>query len=169
MPSTRGVKIVSATESDLPLIMEFIREFAEYEKLMFEVTHTEEDLREGLFGEGCNAEVFLARLHGQAVGYAVVYPTYSTFNGKRGLHLEDIFVKPLWRGRGIGRALFMHCVELARERGCGRMDWLVLDWNETSVRFYESLGARALKDFTVYRLNEADLERLRPRASGENE
>lgn len=157
---TKGVKIVPAKESDIPLLMELICELAEYEKLLHEVVATEEDLQQMLFSEGTTAQALLARVRGQAVGYALIFHNYSTFTGKKGLYLEDIFVKPEWRGRGIGRKLFMHCVKLACERDCSRMDWLVLDWNETSKDFYESLGAEPMNEWIPYRFNRDQLEQL---------
>ncbi len=160
MSMTKGVKIVPAKESDIPLLMELICELAEYEKLLHEVVATEEDLQQMLFSEGTTAQALLARVRGQAVGYALIFHNYSTFTGKKGLYLEDIFVKPEWRGRGIGRKLFMHCVKQACERDCSRMDWLVLDWNETSKDFYESLGAEPMNEWIPYRFNRDQLEQL---------
>ncbi len=155
-----GLTIAPLTERDIPVLIALIRELAEYEKLLHEVEITPEDVREQLLGEKPRAEALIARLQGQAVGYAVFFHNYSTFTGRQGLFLEDIFVKPERRGQGIGRALFLHCVGVAHRRGCMRMDWNVLDWNQNSIEFYRSLGAEPLPQWTVYRLSESDIARL---------
>ena len=165
----RGLKIIPLRERDIPVLMALIRELAEYEKLLHEVEVTPEDLQEHLLGPNSRAEAVVARLQGQAVGYAVYFHNYSTFTGRRGLYLEDIFVKPEWRGQGIGRALFLHCVGQAYQRGCSRMDWAVLDWNQSSIDFYRSLGAEPMPDWTLYRLSESDIARLAPPPPAEEE
>lgn len=149
-----------ATPADLPLILSFIRELAIYEKRLPEVTATEEKLRVTLFGETPAAACLLASAaEGTPVGFAVYYPTYSTFLAQPGIHLEDLFVRPEHRGMGIGKALLLHVAKLARERDCGRMEWTVLDWNQPAIEFYESLGARRLRDWQLCRLDGAALAR----------
>lgn len=141
-----------ATEADADLIVSFISDLAEYEKLLHEVTATAEDIRKSLFGARVFAECLLAFDGGEAVGFAVFFHNYSTFLGKPGLYLEDLFVKPEARGRGTGRALLRRLAEITLERGLCRMEWAVLDWNKPSIEFYESLDAKAMDDWTVYRL-----------------
>ena len=141
-----------ATIDDTPTIFRLIRQLAEYARLSHEVVLEERQLREHLFGPRPWAEVVLAEEAGQVVGFALFFHNYSTFAGKPGLYLEDLFVEPEHRGKGHGKALFQAVVRLAAERGCGRMEWSVLDWNEPAVRFYRSLGAKALDEATIYRL-----------------
>lgn len=154
------IRIVPATEADVPVILELIRGLADYEKLAPMVTATEERLRETLFGAGRTAEVLLARDEGECVGFAVFFWTYSTFLAQPGLYLEDLYVKPHFRGKGIGSALLRRLARLATERGCGRVEWAVLDWNEPSIRFYKTLGAVPMDEWTNYRLTGEALERL---------
>ena len=149
-----------ATEDDVPLILHFIRELAEYEKLRHEAVATEEQIRQTLFGPRPYAEVVFAELEGEPVGFALYFHNYSTFLGKPGLYLEDLFVRPEVRGRGVGRRLLAHLAAIAKERGCGRMEWFVLDWNEPAIRFYRSLGARPMDEWTVYRLTGPELDAL---------
>jgi len=141
-----------ATPDDVPLIGQLIRELAEYEKLADKVVFTEALLRQQLFGPRPFAEVLLAEDGGRAVGFALYFHNYSTFLAKPGIYLEDLFVEPAYRGRGHGKALFAALARLAVERGCGRLEWAVLDWNEPSIGFYKALGAKAMDDWTVYRL-----------------
>ena len=150
----------SATAEDVPLILSFVWKLAEYEKLSHEVVATEESLRESLFGERAYAEVLLAFVGEDTAGFALFFHNFSTFLGKPGIYLEDLYVRPEYRGVGIGRALLSRLAELAVERGCGRLEWWVLDWNEPSVGFYKRLGAQAMDDWTVYRLTGDALERL---------
>jgi len=154
------VRIVAATEGDVPLILRLIRGLAEYERLAHEVVATEEGLRASLFGDRAHAEVAIARLGDEAVGFALFFHNYSTFLGRRGLYLEDLFVFPAWRGRGVGRRLLTHLAALAVERGCGRFEWSVLDWNEDAIRFYRSVGAEPMSDWTIYRVTGPALTRL---------
>jgi GNAT superfamily N-acetyltransferase len=142
------------------LIHTLIRGLAEYERLASEAVLTEADIRDSLFGERPAAEVLIAEVGGIAAGFALFFHNYSTFLGRRGLYLEDLFVFPAHRGKGIGRALMARLARLAVERKCGRFEWWVLDWNEPAIRFYESLGARAMSDWTVYRLTGDPLARL---------
>src|SRR5688500_12335409 len=154
------IRIDSATPDDIPTIRALIGELAEFERLSHEAQATDEQLHENLFGPKPSAEVVIARVGEEVAGFALFFHNYSTFLGKRGLYLEDLFVFPARRGRGIGRALMRHLAQLAVERNCGRFEWWVLDWNESAIRFYESLGARAMSDWTVYRLTGDSLERL---------
>ena len=153
-------RIEAGTEKDAPLILRMIKGLAEYEKLSDEVTATEAGLRESLFGDHPAAEVIIGYAGAQPAGFAVFFHTFSTFLGQKGLHLEDLFVVPEWRGRGFGRQLLAHVARVAVERHCGRMEWSVLDWNRPALGFYRSLGARAMDEWTVYRLAGAALERL---------
>ena len=151
-----------AAPADVPLILEFIRALADYEKLSHEVEATEAGLAGTLFPrEGSPAAECLLAFEGEeAAGFAIYFTTYSTFLARPGLYLEDIFVKPALRGRGLGRAMILHLARLANERGCGRMEWSVLDWNEPAIRFYESLGARRMQEWTTCRLSGEALTRL---------
>ena len=148
-----------AAEQDSPLILEFIRDLAEYEGMLDQVVADEDLLRRELF-EQHRAEVLFAVVKGQEVGFALFFHNFSTFLGRAGLYLEDLFVRPECRGKGDGKALLSQLARIARERGCGRMEWWCLDWNRPSIAFYQSLGARAMDEWTVYRLTAADLERL---------
>lgn len=139
-------------EQDVPLILTFIQELAEYEKARDQAVATEADLRETLFGPRPYAEVVIAELEGEPVGFALFFHNYSTWLGRPGLYLEDIYVRPHARGRGVGKRLFTYLIDLARERRCGRMEWVVLDWNEPAIRFYESLGAKGMDDWRLFRL-----------------
>jgi len=154
------IEIRSASASDAALLLSFIRELAEYEKLASEVVATEEDLRRELFGPRPSAEVVIAELDGTAAGFALFFLNFSTFLGRPGLYLEDLYVRPEHRGRGVGRAVLRHLARIARSRNCGRFEWAVLDWNRDAIRFYESLGAVALEDWTVYRVTGDALARL---------
>jgi len=142
----------AATRDDVPVIAELIRGLARFEKLDHEVVMTEELLDAGLFGDRPYAEVVLAEDDGRPVGFALFFHNFSTFLGRPGIYLEDLFVIPEHRGGGIGRMLLAHLARLAVERGCGRMEWAVLDWNRDAIQFYERLGARPNSDWTVYRL-----------------
>jgi GNAT superfamily N-acetyltransferase len=141
-----------ATHDDVPVIAELIRGLARFEKLEQEVVMTEELLAAGLFGDRPYAEVVLAEDDGRPLGFALFFHNFSTFLGRPGMYLEDLFVLPEHRGSGIGRMLLAHLARLAVERGCGRMEWAVLDWNRDAIKFYERLGARPNSDWTVYRL-----------------
>jgi len=150
----------AATPDDLPVILACIRGLAEYEKLAHEVVATEELLRESLFGERPAAEVILAFDGDEPAGFALFFHNYSTFLARRGVYLEDLFVFPRFRGRGLGRTLLARLAQIAIERGCGRLEWAVLDWNEPSIAFYESLGARKMDEWHVFRLTGPALDRL---------
>jgi GNAT superfamily N-acetyltransferase len=146
------IQIQPATDADVPLILQLIKALAEYERLGDQVSATEAMIRESFFGPAPHAQAVIARIDGDAVGFAIWFSTYSTFLSKPGIYLEDLFVLPHWRGQGVGRALLRHLARIAVERGCGRIEWSVLDWNETAIRFYRNIGARAMDEWTVYRL-----------------
>jgi GNAT superfamily N-acetyltransferase len=146
------VQLRSATRDDVAVIAELIRGLARFEKLEQEVVMTDELLVTGLFGDRPYAEVVLAEDEGRPVGFALFFHNFSTFLGRPGIYLEDLFVLPEHRGGGIGRMLLAHLARLAVERGCGRLEWAVLDWNKEAIKFYERLGARPNSDWTVYRL-----------------
>lgn len=148
-----------ATEQDTALILSFIRELADYEKLLHEVAATEEILHESLFVRH-QAQVAIAEENGIPVGFALFFENFSTFLGKANLYLEDLYIKPECRGRGYGEALFRHLGQLAAERGYERIDWWCLDWNKSSIQFYEKMGADAMSDWTVYRMQGKALEKL---------
>jgi GNAT superfamily N-acetyltransferase len=154
------LEIRVATEADVPEILRFIKELAEYERLSREASVTEETLRESLFGERRVAEVVLGCLGDDPAGFALFFHNFSTFLGKPGIYLEDLYVRPEFRGAGIGRALLVHLARLARERGCGRLEWSVLDWNEPAIEFYKSIGAVPMNEWTVYRVAGETLEKL---------
>src|SRR5690606_1050336 len=124
-----------------------IQEIADYEKLSHEVVATEEDLKESLFGEKRSAEVVIGEFENEVVGYALFFHNFSTFLGRKGLYLEDLFVRPQYRGKGFGKSLLLHLVKIAKERKCGRMEWSVLDWNTPAIEFYKSLGARPMDEW----------------------
>ena len=154
------MRITEATERDVPVILDLIRQLAEYERLSDQVTATEDQLRRTLFGARPAAEVLLASIDQETVGFAVFFTNYSTFLARPGIYLEDLFVKPHARGRGIGKALLVRIAGLAVERGCGRVEWAVLDWNAPSIGFYKSLGAVAMDEWTTFRLTGEPLAQL---------
>lgn len=149
-----------ATLKDIPLILTFIRELAEYENLLHEVVADEAILEQSLFGPKSYAEVILAYEKDQPVGFALFFHNFSTFLGRPGIYLEDLYVRAAYRGKGYGKKLLAHLAQLAVERGCGRLEWWVLDWNEPSIAFYKNLGAQAMSDWTVYRLEGVVLNEL---------
>ena len=155
-----NIRIVSAIESDVPIILEMIRELAAYEKLLHICVATEDQLRGTLFGARPAAEVLLAQLAGETVGFALFFPNYSTFLAQPGIFLEDLYVKPHTRGKGAGIALLKELARIAVARGCGRVEWLVLDWNAPSIEFYKKLGATAMDEWTTFRLTGEALVRL---------
>jgi GNAT superfamily N-acetyltransferase len=159
---------VRAARADVPLILTFIRELAEYERLSHEVVATEDSLREWLFGERPVAEVLIWEHGGGAAGFALFFHNFSTFLGRPGVYMEDLYVTLEFRGRGMGKAVLARLARLAKERGCGRLEWSVLDWNEPSIRFYESLGAMAMDDWTVHRLAGDALDRLAERGPNDD-
>jgi GNAT superfamily N-acetyltransferase len=153
------VRIRKASESDVPLILSFIRKLAEYERMSHEVASTEADLRDALFGERPVAAALLAYSGSEPVGFALYFEMYSTFRGRRGIFLEDLFVEPRHRGQGFGKALLAAVARLAQERG-GWLQWLVLDWNEPAVAFYQRLGAARVEEWNSYRMEGDALTRL---------
>lgn len=153
--------IRSATPEDTPLILAFIRDLAAYEKLSDDVTATEAQLSHTLFAEPPIAHCVLAFVDDAPAGFAIYFFNYSTFLARPGLYLEDLFVKPEFRGRGLGKALLLHLAQKANARGCGRMEWSVLDWNLPAIEFYESLGARRMREWQICRLAGPALERYR--------
>lgn len=148
------------TERDVPIILSLIKALAEYEQLADQVESTADDLRTALFGPRPAAEVLMAYAQDEPAGFALYFQSFSTFAGRPGLYLEDIFVKPEWRRRGLGRRLLARLARIAVERGYGRMEWSVLNWNETALRVYRGVGARPMSDWTVYRLDGAALRQL---------
>jgi GNAT superfamily N-acetyltransferase len=158
MPDQLTIK--PATEADVPLILSLIRDLAEYEKLAHTVEASEEKLRATLFGSTRYAEVLIARLNGEPAGQALFFHTYSTFLAKPGIYIEDIYVRQSLRGKGIGKALLAAVAKLAMERGCGRVEWSVLDWNQPAIDFYERVGARPNEGWTMYRMTEPAIVKL---------
>ncbi len=154
------LEIRAATEYDVSLILSLIKELAEYERLSHEVVATEENLCDSLFGERPVAEVLLGYLGDDPAGFALFFYNFSTFLGRPGIYLEDLYVRPECRGAGVGRALLVHIAGLARVRSCGRLEWSVLDWNEPAIGFYESVGASPVSGWKVYRVTGAALEEL---------
>lgn len=152
--------ISAATGSDVATILDLIRQLSVYEKLEHMVTGSEAMLHAALFGESPSCQCVIAREGKQAVGFALFFTTFSTFLCKPGLYLEDLFIIPAARGRGHGRALLKHLAALARQRGCGRFEWRVLDWNTPSIKFYQSLGATVLPEWHLVRMTESEIETL---------
>ncbi len=157
------VHVRAASEEDVPLILAFIKELAEYERLSHEVVATEKSLREHLFGERPVAEVIVAEEGTDPAGFALFFHSFSTFLGRPGIYLEDLYVRPEFRGRGLGRTLLVYLARLARERGCGRLEWSVLDWNEPALGFYRGIGASPVGGWTVYRVTGETLKELAER------
>ena len=155
-----GVDIRAATEDDLPLILRFIEELAVYERLRISCVASVDRLRSTLFTSPPAAEVLIARVDGEPAGFALFYHNYSTFLAQRGLFLEDLFVNPDARGKGVGRALLSTLARMAIERDCGRFEWNVLDWNELAIGFYQGLGARPMDEWTTFRLEGEALHKL---------
>jgi GNAT superfamily N-acetyltransferase len=157
---TDTFQIRTTTETDVPVILELIRDLATYERAPDAVVATEAGLREVLFGAKRSAEVLLALENAEPVGFAVFFHNFSTWLGRPGLYLEDLFVRPDKRGKGYGKALLERLAQIAMERGCGRMEWAVLDWNDPAIQFYRKLGAQPLDEWTVFRLTEAGIAKL---------
>jgi GNAT superfamily N-acetyltransferase len=160
MNALSNFTIQNATEDDIPAILHLIRELAAYERAPDEAVATGEGLREALFGERPAAEVLIARENEVAVGFAVFFHNFSTWLGRPGLYLEDLFVRPEDRGKGYGRALLVRLAQIAQERGCGRMEWAVLDWNEPAIKFYRTLGAAPNEEWTIFRLTRDKIAKL---------
>lgn len=160
MTHSINLQITTATEQDLPQILIFIKALAEYERLADSVVATEDILRQTLFGPRPYAECVIARYKGEPAGFALFFHNFSTFLGRPGIYLEDLFVNPDMRGKGVGRALLSHLARIAVERRCGRFEWAVLDWNESAIGFYKSLGAEPQNDWTVFRVTGEALTKL---------
>jgi len=159
--SIANFTIRNATATDVPLILSFIKELAEYENLSSEVIATEEVLTESLFGEpSSSAEVVIGYYKNEPVAFALFLHNFSTFLGKPGLYLEDLYVNPEMRGKGIGKVLILYLANLAKKRGCGRFEWWVLDWNKSAIQFYHSIGARPMDEWTVQRVDGETLDQL---------
>ena len=169
MNSQTNFEIRPARVEDVPIILELIRDLATYERAPNEVTATEEQLVDVLFGKRPAAEVLLAFEGKSPVGFAVFFHNFSTWLGRPGLYLEDLFVKPEKRGKGYGRALLVDLAKIACDRGCGRMEWAVLDWNEPAIKFYRALGAKPMEEWTVFRLTRDGIAQLAQSESIANE
>ena len=160
MKEHADLRIRPARVQDVPIILQLIRDLATYERAPDQVTATEEQLVDVLFGEKPAAEVLLAFEGESPVGFAVYFYNFSTWLGRVGLYLEDLFVKPENRGKGYGRALLVELAKISRDRGCGRMEWAVLDWNEPAIKFYRALGAQPMHEWTVFRLTSEEIAKL---------
>jgi GNAT superfamily N-acetyltransferase len=157
---TPKFRVQAATEQDIPLILQMTRALAEFEKVPHQVTASEADIRESLFGANPKAEAVVGYASDEPAGMAVFFHTFSTFLGRSGLYLEDIFVDEKWRGRGLGRELMRYVAKIAVARGCARLEWSVLNWNARAIAFYRQLGATPMDEWTVYRLSGDELARL---------
>ncbi len=160
MSLSPDLTLTPATHKDVPVVFDLIKSLAAYEKLSHEVTGTTQQLEQALFGDRTYAEAILARWQGQPVGFALFFHNFSTFLAQPGLYLEDLFVLPDYRGKGIGKALLCHLADLAVERGCGRLEWSVLDWNQPAIDFYQHMGATVLPDWRVCRVTGDGLTHL---------
>lgn len=168
-PQPPNLNLRFAEETDVEAILRLIRGLADYERLSHEVTADAATLRRSLFGARHVAQVVIAEVDGTPVGFALFFPNFSTFLGLPGIYIEDLYIEPAWRGKGIGRALLSHVARLAKASGCGRLEWAVLDWNESAISFYKKLGARPLHDWTIFRVTGQALDELGGKrgASGE--
>jgi GNAT superfamily N-acetyltransferase len=166
---TDAITIRKAEEKDIPLILKFIKGIAEYEKLLHEVEANEEKLRESLFSQNANTEVLLCYFGDVPVAYAVYFHNFSTFVGKKGIYLEDIFVYPEYRGKGIGKKLLKYIAQIAVERNCGRMEWAVLNWNKPAIEFYKSIGAKPMDEWSIFRLTEPALKKFVEQAQAKSQ
>ena len=159
-----SIRIVPAQVTDVPVILGMIKALAEYEQLTHEVTATEDDLRQSLFGPRPAGEVVLAYDGDAPIGFALFFHNFSTFLGRHGLYLEDLFVVPEWRGKGVGKQLLAHVASIAESRKCGRMEWAVLDWNESAIAFYRRMGSHVLDEWRICRLTGSELRAVATRA-----
>jgi GNAT superfamily N-acetyltransferase len=155
-----NLDIKPANVRQVQLILDFIREIAEYEKLVHEVVADKKTLRNTLFGKNKSAEVVIGYCQGKPVGYALFFYNYSSFIGRHGLYIEDIYIKPEHRGKGYGKAFMVYLARIARDKKCGRMEWAVLTWNEPSIKFYKKLGAVSMDDWRIFRLSGDALKKL---------
>ena len=163
MPEPKGVSVREAKPNDVPLLLNLLKELAEYERLCHAVVATEDSLRNSLFpqdGREPSVGALVGESNGRPEGYAVYFMNFSTFLGRRGIYLEDVYVRPAARGHGLGKALLARVAAIGMERGCQRMEWAVLDWNQPAIDFYKSLGAELLNDWQIFRLTGKALERL---------
>jgi GNAT superfamily N-acetyltransferase len=160
MTEPTAIDIAPALPADVPLLLALITELADYEKLRHEVVATEASVARALFAPRPSAEAVIARIAGEPAGFALYFHNFSTFLGKHGLYLEDLFVRPAYRGRAIGKALLRYLAALALQRDCGRFEWAVLDWNRPARDFYEALGAQAKSDWIIHRISGDALKRL---------
>ncbi|MAB78863.1 MAG: GNAT family N-acetyltransferase [Planctomycetes bacterium] len=160
MGENENLRIVRASVDDVPLLLDFIHELAEQEKFPDDLTVTEQDLRETLFGANPAAEVVIGYVEEDPVSFAVFYHTFATSTGKRGLHLDDLFVRPRAQGKGFGKKMLGYLANLASERGCARFEWWTLEWNERAIAFYEGVGARNLSHLRIFRLSDDSLEKV---------
>ena len=158
--NSEKIKIRSAEIEDSKIILKLIKELSVYEKLSRTVVNNEELVKENLFGKKKYAEALIAEYENQPVGFALFFHNYSTFVGKPGIYLEDLFVQPEMRGKGVGKKLFLELIKLAKERNCGRVEWSVLNWNKPAIDFYKSMGAIPMDEWTVYRLNKHEIDEL---------
>ena len=158
--NSEKIIIRSAEIKDSKIILKLIKELSVYEKLSHTVINNEDMLKENLFGERKFAEVLIAEFDNQPVGFALFFHNYSTFVGRPGIYLEDLFVQPEMRGKGIGKKLFLELIKIAKERNCGRVEWSVLNWNTPAIDFYKSMGAVPMDEWTVYRLTEDKIDEL---------
>ncbi len=159
-PLPEKFDIRAAKEKDVPTILSFIKELAEYERLTHDVVATEEKLRQTLFGVHRYAEIVLGYYAEQPVGFALFFHNYSTFLARPGIYLEDLYIRPNMRGKGFGKAILKHLAKIATDRHCGRLEWSVLNWNEPAIRFYKSLGAQPMNEWTVFRVTGDSLKEL---------
>jgi len=158
-----NITLAPVTSAEIPVLLELIRELAKFEKLEHEFTATAESLHTAFFGPQPAAGALLARVDGEPAGYAIYFSTFSSFTGRAGLWLDDLYVLPQFRKRGLGRRLIEAVARLAAERGCGRFEWIALDWNERALEFYRSLGAQTLDDWVLLRVNPAEISGGRPK------
>ncbi len=156
-----SLSIAAAVPGDIPILLTLIGELADFERLAHEVVVTAPGLTQALFNPDPAAQAVVARVAGEVAGFALFYRNFSTFVGREGLFLEDLYVRPAFRGQGVGRGLLAHVAQIAAARGCGRMEWSVLNWNRRAIGFYEALGARPINDWTIYRLDRTAFEALK--------
>lgn len=155
----KQVRFVTATEKDVPIILDFIKQIATYEKMLDKVIATEESLKESIF-ENNRAEALLIELDNKVIGYIVYFFNYSTFVGREGLYIEDIYIKPEYRGQGLGKTCFEFLVKIAKKHRCQRVEWTCLDWNDPSLKFYKSIGAKQMKEWIIHRLDKEAIDRI---------
>lgn len=153
------LRFITATEKDIPVILDFIKQIATYEKMLDKVIATEESLKESIF-ENNRAKALLIEFNNKVIGYIVYFFNYSTFVGREGLYIEDIYIKPEYRGQGLGKKCFKFLVKIAKKYKCQRVEWTCLDWNEPSLKFYKSIGAKRMKEWIIHRLDKEEIDRI---------